>query len=163
AHALARDEGRHEVQAIAFSADGTKLATSSGEVIGMWDMETGRQLRALFEHYPRVLALAFSPDGKLLASGGRDTVIRLWAEETGRREERITYTRAPPARCGRGPSPPAASYSSPSAPTRPRSSGRCRSRCARGGEVPASPDLSPRPRSLMLGGRARNRHPREPP
>jgi WD40 repeat protein len=40
-------------------------------------------LQSLTEHEDSVLTLAFSPDGKTLASGGSDCTIRLWNIDTG--------------------------------------------------------------------------------
>ena len=42
-----------------------------------------------------VYAVAFSPDGKTLATGGRDRVIRLWDVQTG--ELRVSLWAAPPS------------------------------------------------------------------
>jgi uncharacterized caspase-like protein len=44
---------------------------------------SGRLTRELAGHPRAVNALAFSPDGKLLASGGRDNLVKLWNAETG--------------------------------------------------------------------------------
>ena len=70
------------VQAIAFSHDGSTIASSGyspNDVIGLWDTDTGK-LRGTLEGYGEILALAFSPDGTILASSesGPDHPIRLW-------------------------------------------------------------------------------------
>jgi WD40 repeat protein len=44
---------------------------------------TGKERSSLKGH-SGVLALAFSPDGKTLASGGRDDTIKLWDVKTGK-------------------------------------------------------------------------------
>src|SRR4051812_30872447 len=40
-------------------------------------------MRLIEAHKGRVCALAYSPDGKLLASGGEDRKVRLWEVATG--------------------------------------------------------------------------------
>ena len=53
----------------------------------------GARLRlgsAQFRHGGPVTSIAYSPDGKLIASGDRNGVIQLWDPETGRRVRTIT-------------------------------------------------------------------------
>ncbi len=75
--------------AIRYSSNGWWIATASGTpaqsgVVRLWDVATGEPIRDLLEVDDSVHALAFSPDSKLLASGGCDRSIRIWDLATGR-------------------------------------------------------------------------------
>ena len=52
--------------------------------VRLWDVATGRELRLLQGHTEDVNSLAFSPDGRTLASGSDDKTVRLWDVATGR-------------------------------------------------------------------------------
>jgi WD40 repeat protein/DNA-binding SARP family transcriptional activator/energy-coupling factor transporter ATP-binding protein EcfA2 len=76
--ALARNTGY--VVGLAFSADGSRLATASGDgTVRVWDPRSGEQLLVLRGHKGAVTTVAFSPDGSRLASAGADGTVRTWA------------------------------------------------------------------------------------
>jgi WD40 repeat protein len=63
------------------------------ESVGMvqfWDVATGQQIAALKGHGRGVSKVAFSRDGKLLASGGTDNTIKIW--DVASRNELRTLT-----------------------------------------------------------------------
>ena len=51
--------------------------------VKFWEVATGRETRTLTGHQGRVYAVAYSLDGRLLASGSSDRTIRLWDTATG--------------------------------------------------------------------------------
>ncbi len=100
-------EGRQALK-IAISPDGELLAGAGGHWVAkdggtqqisevyLWELRTGKLLRKLTDLQPWVRSVAFSPDGKLLATGSSGPIlqkgslswvsseIRLWEAPTGR-------------------------------------------------------------------------------
>ena len=78
---------------VAFSPNGKTIASANGGLIRMWDRQgvplrlwyarTGEHLVHYIDHIDQVHAIVFSPNGKLLASSGFDSRLRLWDASTG--------------------------------------------------------------------------------
>ncbi|HEY7427089.1 MAG TPA: hypothetical protein VH682_22835 [Gemmataceae bacterium] len=98
-----------EALKVAFSPDGKSLAGGGGHWVDvgggtkqisevfLWDVQTGKLLRRLTDLEPWLRCIAYSPDGKTLATGSNGPIrknrsmtwvsseIRLWDMRTGRR------------------------------------------------------------------------------
>ena len=84
-----------------FSPDGKTLAASGRadmksdtsdmpcDIISSGTGPSGPMLHTLSGHTNNIYALAFSPDGKTLASGSMDQTVKLWDTATGQLRETI--------------------------------------------------------------------------
>ena len=92
---LRKTFGEHSslVNTVAFSPDGETIASASrglihlwntkGDLLELWYARTGEHVEHFVDHIDYVLTVVFSPDGKLIASGGYDSRLRLWDANTG--------------------------------------------------------------------------------
>jgi streptogramin lyase len=81
----------HFVRSVAYSPDGTKLATASRDgSVKIWDLANGHELIAFRGHGSEdVHAVQFSPDGKKIASAGGNA-IKIWDPATGQVQQTLT-------------------------------------------------------------------------
>jgi WD40 repeat protein/tetratricopeptide (TPR) repeat protein len=81
---------------LAVSPDGGRLAcVSQGQdpALTIWDPATGQRLLTLHGHTYRPMGVAFSPDGRLLATNGHDGRMILWDPATGQLRRTLQYER----------------------------------------------------------------------
>jgi WD40 repeat protein len=74
------------VRSVAFSPDGRRLVSSSGDrKIHLWDADAGDPLVPPIDgHSGEILAVAFAPDGEMFASSSVDQTIQVWNAMTGK-------------------------------------------------------------------------------
>jgi WD40 repeat protein/serine/threonine protein kinase len=69
------------IRAVAFHPKGGKFLVACGSSAQLWDLARLQEIGQLTHSQP-VLAVAFSPDGKFMVTGSRDTTLRLWDTDT---------------------------------------------------------------------------------
>jgi WD40 repeat protein len=89
-----------DVPIVAFSPDGKYLVSSGCNKLEssnicfqdsarVWEVSTGKEIARMTHDY-QILAIAFSPDGSYVVSGG-DNTARIWEAATGKEISRMTH------------------------------------------------------------------------
>ena len=75
--------GKGGINLMRFSPDGTRLAVGTDIGVWLYDVPDAKETALFTEHPGQVNALAFSTDGKILATGGfNNPIIQLWDLDT---------------------------------------------------------------------------------
>src|SRR5205085_3494273 len=61
-----------------------------GEVT-VWEVATGKEVRSFAGHAERVGTVAWSPDGRMLATGSGDRTLRLWEVASGAERAKFAH------------------------------------------------------------------------
>lgn len=81
----------HWIRAVGFNPHNSRQLISGGDDqrVRRWDRRNG-SWEALTQHEHRVCSVAYSPDGKMIASGSDDTTVLLWDTDKGEVTHRFT-------------------------------------------------------------------------
>lgn len=83
---------RHQLFSVAFSPDGKKIASGSGDhTVKLWDVTSGREINTLTGHTSGVRKVSFSPDGGKIFSACSEE-MKLWDTETFKEIKTFRYT-----------------------------------------------------------------------
>lgn len=72
------------VYCVAFSPSGKSIVSGSRDgTVGVWDVESGRQLLCLKGHDNPVYGVGYSPDGRCIISESSDGTVQVWDAQSG--------------------------------------------------------------------------------
>jgi WD40 repeat protein/uncharacterized protein YegL len=80
-----------------FSSDGQLVLTISSassnepDLVRIWDVVNGKELRQLVGHQGHVWSIAFSPDQKSVLTASEDGTARIWDTETGKELQQLNH------------------------------------------------------------------------
>jgi WD40 repeat protein len=71
--------GRGKSDSAAFSPDGSRIVTASGDTTArIWDVASAKEIAGLRGHVSNVWSGAFSPDGSRIVTASYDNTARIW-------------------------------------------------------------------------------------
>ncbi len=76
------ETGTTSIYRAALSPDGVHIACIGGNSVWVCDLG-GTEICVMKGHDDNVMCVAWSPDGKTIATGGKDHLIRIWDSKTG--------------------------------------------------------------------------------
>ena len=92
---LERYAGKDNIRSFVYSPDGNTIATAGGrndDTLQLYDTQTGKHKATLTGHTQAVNSVAYSPDGKTIASGSMDGTVQLWDAAIGKQKARLKHT-----------------------------------------------------------------------
>jgi WD40 repeat protein len=85
-------KARHAVERLAFlPGPDPVLAVAAGPTVELWDAAQGKRRRVITSRPGPLRAMAVSPDGRLLLTGGLDGAVRLWDAATGQQRQAFDW------------------------------------------------------------------------
>ena len=73
-------ESKGRIAAVAFSPDSKRIITGdNGHLVGIWDVESGKEIVSFRGHQETVTAVSSSPDGSRIVSADEDNTVCVWS------------------------------------------------------------------------------------
>jgi WD40 repeat protein len=72
------------LNAVSWSSDNTRVATTGSNVVAVWKATTGKKLLDYGNHRGTVNSISWSPDGTRVASAATDGTVQLWDAASGK-------------------------------------------------------------------------------